>query len=201
MNTYWLIGHKNYSVQNDSLVCHWNPSMARKKKAAAAAAAAAESEASVSNVSSFPPRGGAVASLKAPNQLVFSNKCPFVPVIRHSPEPQWEGHHPCLPALIWQARPQCGGGSGSGGAPSGASCQLGVKRGEIGFHWLYVTCLFVPVFPNYKVENKKKCVHFLQRCRNLLLWCSSRVGSWTFYLFLLALVKKPVRPISHAAFM
>uniref|UniRef100_A0A8C7YY66 guanylate cyclase n=1 Tax=Oryzias sinensis TaxID=183150 RepID=A0A8C7YY66_9TELE len=32
MNTYWLVGHKNYSVQNDSLVCHWNPSMARKKK-------------------------------------------------------------------------------------------------------------------------------------------------------------------------
>ncbi|KAK9515868.1 hypothetical protein VZT92_026470 [Zoarces viviparus] len=32
MNTYWLIGHKNYSVQNDSLVCHWNPNMARKKK-------------------------------------------------------------------------------------------------------------------------------------------------------------------------
>lgn len=37
MNTYWLVGHKNYSVQNDSLVCHWNPGMARKKKAAAAA--------------------------------------------------------------------------------------------------------------------------------------------------------------------
>ncbi|XP_031422925.1 adenylate cyclase type 9 isoform X2 [Clupea harengus] len=32
MNTYWLVGHKNFSVQNDSLVCHWNPSMARKKK-------------------------------------------------------------------------------------------------------------------------------------------------------------------------
>ncbi|XP_051913279.1 uncharacterized protein LOC127595660 [Hippocampus zosterae] len=32
MNTYWLIGHRNYSVQNDSLVCHWNPNMARKKK-------------------------------------------------------------------------------------------------------------------------------------------------------------------------
>ncbi|XP_071398980.1 atrial natriuretic peptide receptor 1-like [Centroberyx affinis] len=32
MNTYWLVGHKNYSVQNDSLVCHWNPNMARKKK-------------------------------------------------------------------------------------------------------------------------------------------------------------------------
>ncbi|KAA8591222.1 hypothetical protein FQN60_002165 [Etheostoma spectabile] len=32
MNTYWLIGHKNYSVQNDSLVCHWNPNKARKKK-------------------------------------------------------------------------------------------------------------------------------------------------------------------------
>ncbi|KAJ8016491.1 hypothetical protein DPEC_G00007780 [Dallia pectoralis] len=32
MNTYWLIGHKNYSVQNDSLVCHWNPNLARKKK-------------------------------------------------------------------------------------------------------------------------------------------------------------------------
>ncbi|XP_026187423.1 uncharacterized protein LOC113145200 [Mastacembelus armatus] len=35
MNTYWLIGHKNYSVQNDSLVCHWNPNMARKKKTVA----------------------------------------------------------------------------------------------------------------------------------------------------------------------
>lgn len=46
MNTYWLIGHKNYSVQNDSLVCHWNPSKARKKKMAAG------SEVSVSNVSS-----------------------------------------------------------------------------------------------------------------------------------------------------
>ncbi|XP_029013205.1 uncharacterized protein LOC114859315 [Betta splendens] len=35
MNTYWLVGHKNYSVQNDSLVCHWNPNMSRKKKVAA----------------------------------------------------------------------------------------------------------------------------------------------------------------------
>ncbi|KAL7399426.1 hypothetical protein ABVT39_024136 [Epinephelus coioides] len=35
MNTYWLIGHKNYSVQNDSLVCHWNPNKARKKKTVA----------------------------------------------------------------------------------------------------------------------------------------------------------------------
>ncbi|XP_037628800.1 uncharacterized protein LOC119489895 isoform X1 [Sebastes umbrosus] len=33
MNTYWLVGHKNYSVQNDSLVCHWNPN--RKKKTVA----------------------------------------------------------------------------------------------------------------------------------------------------------------------
>ncbi|XP_066546782.1 uncharacterized protein LOC136713560 [Amia ocellicauda] len=32
MNTYWLIGHKNYSVQNDSLVCHWKPGLSRKKK-------------------------------------------------------------------------------------------------------------------------------------------------------------------------
>ncbi|XP_072768925.1 uncharacterized protein, partial [Nerophis lumbriciformis] len=32
MKTYWLLGHKNYSVQNDSLVCHWNPNKARKKK-------------------------------------------------------------------------------------------------------------------------------------------------------------------------
>ncbi|XP_058245525.1 uncharacterized protein LOC131352951 [Hemibagrus wyckioides] len=34
MNTYWLIGNKNYSVQNDSLVCHWNPNLPRKKKTA-----------------------------------------------------------------------------------------------------------------------------------------------------------------------
>uniref|UniRef100_A0A3B5KFI8 guanylate cyclase n=1 Tax=Takifugu rubripes TaxID=31033 RepID=A0A3B5KFI8_TAKRU len=34
MKTYWLVGHKNYSVQNDSLVCHWIPNKARKKKAA-----------------------------------------------------------------------------------------------------------------------------------------------------------------------
>ncbi|KAK7884470.1 hypothetical protein WMY93_027593 [Mugilogobius chulae] len=45
MSTYWLVGHKNYSVQNDSLVCHWNPSMARKKRAAAG------SQASVTTVS------------------------------------------------------------------------------------------------------------------------------------------------------
>ncbi|KAM6977004.1 atrial natriuretic peptide receptor 1 [Aplochiton taeniatus] len=32
MNTYWLVGHKNYSVQNDSLVCHWRPGLAKKKK-------------------------------------------------------------------------------------------------------------------------------------------------------------------------
>ncbi|XP_048097157.1 soluble guanylate cyclase gcy-37 [Alosa alosa] len=32
MNTYWLVGHKNFSVQNDSLVCHWNPNLARKKR-------------------------------------------------------------------------------------------------------------------------------------------------------------------------
>ncbi|XP_074537099.1 uncharacterized protein LOC141798986 [Halichoeres trimaculatus] len=32
MKTYWLVGHKNYSVQNDSLVCHWNPNMAKKMK-------------------------------------------------------------------------------------------------------------------------------------------------------------------------
>ncbi|KAI3357343.1 hypothetical protein L3Q82_015492, partial [Scortum barcoo] len=32
MNTYWLVGHKNYSVQNNSLVCHWNPNKAKKKK-------------------------------------------------------------------------------------------------------------------------------------------------------------------------
>ncbi|XP_048860753.1 atrial natriuretic peptide receptor 1 [Brienomyrus brachyistius] len=35
MNTYWLIGNKNYSVQNDSLVCHWNPSLSRRKKTVA----------------------------------------------------------------------------------------------------------------------------------------------------------------------
>ncbi|KAM4737844.1 uncharacterized protein FYW61_005179 isoform 2-T2 [Anableps anableps] len=45
MNTYWLVGHKNYSVQNDSLVCNWNPNMARKKKAVAG------SQASVGNSS------------------------------------------------------------------------------------------------------------------------------------------------------
>lgn len=45
LNTYWLVGHRNYSVQNDSLVCNWNPNMARKKKMAAG------SEVSVGNVS------------------------------------------------------------------------------------------------------------------------------------------------------
>ncbi|KAM7405448.1 hypothetical protein PAMP_012710 [Pampus punctatissimus] len=45
MNTYWLIGHKNYSVQNDSLVCHWNPNKTRKKKTVAG------SEVSVGNSS------------------------------------------------------------------------------------------------------------------------------------------------------
>ncbi|XP_078497025.1 retinal guanylyl cyclase 1-like [Lissotriton helveticus] len=32
MKTYWLIGNKNYSVQNNSLVCHWNPAISRQKK-------------------------------------------------------------------------------------------------------------------------------------------------------------------------
>lgn len=32
MKTYWLLGNKNYSVQNDSLVCHWNPTISKKKK-------------------------------------------------------------------------------------------------------------------------------------------------------------------------
>ncbi|XP_027868624.1 uncharacterized protein LOC114141909 isoform X2 [Xiphophorus couchianus] len=45
MNTYWLVGHKSYSVQNDSLVCNWNPNMARKKKTVAG------SQASVGNSS------------------------------------------------------------------------------------------------------------------------------------------------------
>ncbi|KAI4877459.1 hypothetical protein NFI96_034585 [Prochilodus magdalenae] len=45
MNTYWLVGHKNYSVQNDSLVCHWNPNLSRKKKTPI------ESSASVGNSS------------------------------------------------------------------------------------------------------------------------------------------------------
>lgn len=45
MNTYWLIGNKNYSVQNDSLVCHWNPNLSRKKKTAIG------SNVSVANVS------------------------------------------------------------------------------------------------------------------------------------------------------
>nr|XP_032825613.1 receptor-type guanylate cyclase gcy-4-like [Petromyzon marinus] len=25
MKTYWLLGHRDYSVHNDSLVCHWQP--------------------------------------------------------------------------------------------------------------------------------------------------------------------------------
>ncbi|XP_078415311.1 uncharacterized protein LOC144691112 [Cetorhinus maximus] len=32
MKTYWLIGNKNYSVQNDSLVCHWNPRIKKKNE-------------------------------------------------------------------------------------------------------------------------------------------------------------------------
>ncbi|XP_072888590.1 uncharacterized protein [Hemitrygon akajei] len=32
MKTYWLIGNKNYSVQNDSLVCHRNPRIKRKNE-------------------------------------------------------------------------------------------------------------------------------------------------------------------------
>ncbi|XP_060615158.2 uncharacterized protein [Anolis sagrei] len=30
MQTYWLLGSKNHSVQNDSLVCHWNPGLSRE---------------------------------------------------------------------------------------------------------------------------------------------------------------------------
>nr|XP_033777292.1 atrial natriuretic peptide receptor 1-like isoform X2 [Geotrypetes seraphini] len=32
MKTYWLLGNKNYSVQNDSLVCHWKPGISKNKK-------------------------------------------------------------------------------------------------------------------------------------------------------------------------
>ncbi|XP_033012755.1 uncharacterized protein LOC117050916 [Lacerta agilis] len=32
MKTYWLLGNKNYSIQNDSLVCHWNPALSQKKR-------------------------------------------------------------------------------------------------------------------------------------------------------------------------
>ncbi|XP_043531824.1 atrial natriuretic peptide receptor 1-like isoform X2 [Chiloscyllium plagiosum] len=32
MKTYWLIGNKNYSVQNDSLVCHWRPRIKKKNE-------------------------------------------------------------------------------------------------------------------------------------------------------------------------
>lgn len=113
MNTYWLIGHKNYSVQNDSLVCHWNPSMARKKKAAAAAAAAAaaENEASVSNVSSSPPCGGTVAMLKVFKPAGVSKQmssCSSPPpqsraLVRRPPPPS-----PCLrltsPGPVWWQR-------------------------------------------------------------------------------------------------
>ncbi|XP_029993827.1 uncharacterized protein LOC115421954 [Sphaeramia orbicularis] len=47
MNTYWLVGHKNYSVQNDSLVCHWNPNMAKKKKKTLAGATVSADNSSV----------------------------------------------------------------------------------------------------------------------------------------------------------
>ncbi|KAL7976022.1 hypothetical protein Chor_014979 [Crotalus horridus] len=42
MKTYWLLGNKNYSVQNDSLVCHWNPGMSQRKKAGQSAASGQE---------------------------------------------------------------------------------------------------------------------------------------------------------------
>lgn len=48
MKTYWLIGNKNYSVQNDSLVCHWNPSLSRRKKTVA------DSTVSVARVGTIP---------------------------------------------------------------------------------------------------------------------------------------------------
>ncbi|XP_069774810.1 uncharacterized protein [Narcine bancroftii] len=32
MKTYWLIGNKNYSVQNDSLVCHRNPRIKKRNE-------------------------------------------------------------------------------------------------------------------------------------------------------------------------
>nr|XP_060632091.1 atrial natriuretic peptide receptor 1-like [Anolis sagrei ordinatus] len=30
MQTYWLLGSKNHSVQNDSLVCHWKPGLSQE---------------------------------------------------------------------------------------------------------------------------------------------------------------------------
>ncbi|XP_070695097.1 atrial natriuretic peptide receptor 1-like [Pempheris klunzingeri] len=66
MNTYWLIGHKNYSVQNDSLVCRWNPNMAKKKKTLAG------SEVSVGNssvtVQSLSENANTPVSLPSPSR-------------------------------------------------------------------------------------------------------------------------------------
>ncbi|KAM6434926.1 uncharacterized protein PHA67_000591 [Liasis olivaceus] len=42
MKTYWLLGNRNYSVQNDSLVCHWNPGLSQKKKAERSSASGQE---------------------------------------------------------------------------------------------------------------------------------------------------------------
>ncbi|KAM9299258.1 uncharacterized protein PAF06_016303 [Gastrophryne carolinensis] len=53
MKTYWLLGNKNYSVQNDSLVCHWNPELSRRKKLESSLGSGLQSHLQVSPVSNL----------------------------------------------------------------------------------------------------------------------------------------------------
>ncbi|KAM3617288.1 uncharacterized protein V6R79_004220 [Siganus canaliculatus] len=88
MNTYWLVGHRNYSVQNDSLVCHWNPNMSRKKKTVAG------SQGSVGNSSLT------VQSLSENSSL---------PSTEYNPTPRRP--HVDKPGLSAGAQVECGGSS------------------------------------------------------------------------------------------
>ncbi|CAL8251829.1 unnamed protein product [Arctogadus glacialis] len=92
MNTYWLVGHKNYSVQNDSLVCHWNPNLARKKKPVA------NSRGSVAN---------SAVTVNSPSENPSSPKSVLSSTTPHTPpQPPQDGPGLCVSAQV----EHCGSG-------------------------------------------------------------------------------------------
>ncbi|KAJ3586289.1 hypothetical protein NHX12_012689 [Muraenolepis orangiensis] len=116
MNTYWLIGHKNYSVQNDSLVCHWNPSMAKKKKKTVANSqgSVANSSVTVSSMSENPTSPKSIPSCATTTTT-------------HTP-PQQPSDRPglCVSAQV----EHCGGGGGGSGYNTLGSMIGGLQGGE-----------------------------------------------------------------------
>lgn len=111
MNTYWLLGHKNFSVQNDSLVCHWNPSLARKKKTPIGSSVSmANSSLTIQSVSE---RATPISQLEAP----LSHHAPLSP-------PVGSEVMLCVSAQV----ENCAGSYGTLGSMLGGLCGEGSPR-------------------------------------------------------------------------